>query len=194
MQRFLLMIDHISIFVGKLFGWSVVLLTGVVCYEVYMRYVLSAPTTWAYDFGYILYGTLFMMAGAYALSTHSHVCADVLTRLMSVRKQAAIQVVLYPLFFFPAVLALTYYGYFFVEMSFRIGERSPYSPHGPKLWPFKALIPLAGFFLSLQGIAEFIRAIIALSTGRWPDRVHDVREIGEDTLDEVFAESRGGAK
>lgn len=194
MRRFLFLIDHISIFVGKLFGWSVVILTGVVCYEVFMRYVMNSPTTWAYDMGYILYGTLFMMAGAYALSTHSHVRADVLTRLASVRKQAGIELVLYPLFFFPAVFAMVYYGYNFMEFSMRVGERSPFSPHGPLLWPFKALIPLSGVFLALQGVAEFIRAGIAFRTGRWPDRVHDVREIGEDVLEEVLAKTHGGAK
>jgi TRAP-type mannitol/chloroaromatic compound transport system permease small subunit len=191
MQRFLLLVDHVSIFVGKLFGWSIVLLTGVVCYEVFMRYVIGEPTTWAYDFGYILYGTLFIMAGAYALATHSHVRADVLTRFASVRTQAAIEFVLYLLFFFPAVLAMAYFGSEFAEMAYRVGERSPFSPAGPILWPFKALIPLSGAFLTLQGIAETIRAGIAFRTGRWPDRGHDVREIGEDILEEVLP---GGAK
>lgn len=195
MQRFLFMIDHINIFVGKLFGWSVVLLTGVVCYEVFMRYVIGNPTTWAYDFGYILYGTLFMMAGAYALATHSHVRADVLTRFASVRTQASIEFVLYILFFFPAVLAMMYAGWNFAEMAYRVGERSPFSPAGPILWPFKGLIPLSGFFLTLQGIAEVIRAAIAFRTGRWPERVHDVREIGEDVLEEALEEAiHGGAK
>lgn len=195
MQRFLLMIDHINIFVGKMFAWSVVFLTGVVCYEVFMRYVIGNPTTWAYDFGYILYGALFMMAGAYALATHGHVRADVLTRFASVRTKATIEVVLFPLFFFPAVLAFVYAGTQFTEMAFRVGERSPFSPAGPILWPFKALIPLSGVFLTLQGIAETIRAVIALRTGHWPERVHDVREIGEDVLDEVLEEvAHGGAK
>lgn len=195
MQRFLLTIDHISIFFGKLFGWSIVLLTGVVCFEVFMRYVMGNPTTWAYDFGYILYGTLFIMAGAYALATHSHVRADVLTRFASVRKQAAIEFVLYIFFFFPAVLALAYAGYHFAEMAYRVGERSPYSPAGPLLWPFKGLIPFAGVLLTLQGVAETIRAFIAMRTGKWPERVHDVREIGEEELEGALEEAvHGGAK
>jgi TRAP-type mannitol/chloroaromatic compound transport system permease small subunit len=194
MQRYLLAIDHISIFVGKFFGWTVVLLTGVVCYEVFMRYVMNNPTTWAYDFGYILYGTLFIMAGAYALATNAHVRADVITRLLSIRKQALIQVVLYPLFFFPAVLALTYSGFNFADVSFKIGERSPYSPHGPLLWPFKGLIPLAGFFLTLQGIAELIRAVIAFRTGEWPERASDVRELGDEILEQALTETQGATK
>ncbi len=185
MQRFLLLIDHISIWAGKLFAWSVVLLTAVVCYEVFMRYVMRNPTGWAYDVGYILYGALFIMAGAYALATHSHVRADVLYRLFPVRVQASIDLVLFLVFFMPAVAALIYAGYNFAEVSWRMGERSPYSPAGPPLYHFKALIPLSGVFLALQGIAEIIRCMIAVGTGRWPERVHDVREIEEEVLEQV---------
>lgn len=183
MQRFLLAIDHMSIWAGKLFAWCVVVLTGVVSYEVFMRYVMREPTTWAYDMGYILYGALFIMAGAYALATHSHVRADVIYRLLPIRVQASIDLVLFLVFFMPAVAALMYAGYNFAEMSWRMGERSPYSPAGPPLYHFKALIPLSGFFLGLQGIAEIIRCLITLKTGAWPKRVHDVREIGEDALE-----------
>lgn len=182
MQRFLLFIDHISIWVGKLFAWAVVMLTAVVTYEVFMRYVMHAPTGWAYDVSYILYGALFIMAGAYALSTQAHVRADVLYRLFPTRAQAGLDLVLYLLFFMPAVLALMYAGYHFAQSSWMIGERSPYSPVGPPLYHFKSLIPLAGFFLTLQGIAEIIRCIVTLRTGTWPKRVSDVKEIGEDLL------------
>lgn len=191
MQRFLLTIDHISIWTGKLFAWAAVLLTGVVCYEVFMRYVMRAPTGWAYDMGYILYGALFIMAGAYALATHSHVRADVLYRLLPVRVQGGIDLILYLVFFMPAVAALMYAGYHFAEASWMMGERSPYSPMGPPLYHFKALIPISGFFLALQGIAETIRSAIAIRTGRWPDRVHDVREIGEDLAESAKTEMIG---
>ena len=182
MQRFLFFLDHISIWVGKIFAWSVVILTAVVCYEVFMRYVMRNPTGWAYDTSYILYGALFIMAGAYALATQAHVRADVIYRLFPVRAQAGLDLVLYLIFFMPAVLALMYAGYHFAEAAWRIGERSPYSPHGPPLYHFKSLIPLAGFFLTLQGIAEIIRCIIALYTGAWPRRASDVKEIGEELL------------
>jgi TRAP-type mannitol/chloroaromatic compound transport system permease small subunit len=187
MQRFLFVIDHISIWSGKLFAWAAVLLTGVVCYEVFMRYAIGAPSGWAYDMGYILYGALFIMAGAYALATQSHVRADVLYRLLPVRVQGGIDLVLYLVFFLPAVAALMYAGYHFAEMSWRIGERSPYSPVGPPLYHFKALIPISGFFLALQGIAELIRSAIALGTGKWPPRVHDVRDIGEALIESTLS-------
>lgn len=187
MQRFLITIDHISIWSGKLFAWSVVLLTGVVCVEVFMRYVVGKPTGWAYDMGYILYGALFMMAGAYALATQAHVRADVVYRLMPLRVRASIDLVLFTVFFMPAVLALVYAGYGFAEASWRIGERSPFSPVGPPLYHFKALIPISGVLLSLQGIAEIIRCVIAIKTGRWPERLHDVRDTGDDLRDKVLA-------
>jgi len=177
MQRFLLFIDRVSIWVGKLFAWAVVLLTAVVCYEVFMRYVMGAPTTWAYDAAYILYGTLFIMAGAYALATGSHVRADVVYRLLSPRTQASIEVTLYIVFFLPAVLAFIYAGYQFAETAWVMGERSSFSPAGPPLYHFKSTIPLSGAFLLLQGVAEVIRCVIAIRTGQWPSRVPDVEEI-----------------
>jgi TRAP-type mannitol/chloroaromatic compound transport system permease small subunit len=182
MQRFLFFIDHISIWVGKLFAWAIVLLTGVVTYEVFMRYVMHAPTEWAYDTSYILYGTLFIMAGAYALASQAHVRADVIYRLFPIRAQAGLDLVLYLVFFMPAVLALMYAGYHFAESSWMMRERSSFSPGGPPLYHFKAMIPLSGFFLTLQGIAEIIRCIMALKDGKWPGRVGDVKEIGEDLL------------
>lgn len=185
MQRFLFAIDYMNIYVGKLFAWAVVLLTGVVCFEVFMRYVMGAPTSWAYDVSYILYGALFIMAGAYALATSSHVRADVLYRFAPVRVQAGIDLVLFLFFFMPAVLALMWAGYGFAESSWMMNERSPYSPQGPPLYHFKALIPLSGFFLTVQGIAEIVRCVIALRSGKWPERAHDVREIGEDVLEVV---------
>jgi len=181
MERFALFIDQISIFVGKLFAWCVVLLTGVVCYEVFMRYVMRSPTGWAYDAGYILYGALFIMAGAYALSSVAHVRADVLYRLFPVRVQAGLDLTLFIVFFAPAVAGLMYAGYMFAETSWAIRERSPYSPAGPPLYHFKSLIPLAGFFLALQGLAEIARCILALWTGRWPRRTDDsAKDLADD--------------
>ncbi len=189
MQRFLFFIDHVSIWAGKLFAWAVVLLTGVVCYEVFMRYVVRSPTGWAYDMGYILYGTLFIMAGAYALATQSHVRADVVYRLLPIRVQASIDLILYLVFFLPAVVALVYAGYKFAQVSWMMGERSPYSPMGPPLYHFKALIPISGALLALQGVAEIIRSGITIATGQRPDRVHDVRDIGEELIESL--QSRG---
>jgi TRAP-type mannitol/chloroaromatic compound transport system permease small subunit len=185
MQRLLFFVDQLSTWAGKLFAWSVVLLTGVVTYEVFMRYVLGKPTAWAYDTAYILYGALFIMAGAYALSQNGHVRGDVLYRLFPVRMQASIDLVLYFIFFFPGILALIYSGYGFARMSWMMGERSSFSPGGPPLYHFKSLIPLAGFFLLLQGLAEVVRCIQAIRSGEWPRRLHDVEEIEADMIEEI---------
>ncbi|WP_181703090.1 TRAP transporter small permease subunit [Chthonobacter albigriseus] len=185
MQRFLFFVDAVSTLVGKAFGWCVVILTFVVSYEVFVRYVLGRPTTWAYDISYIMYGTLFMMAGAYALSRNSHVRADLVYRLLPVRAQGALDLVLYILFFFPGVIALVYSGYGFAKFAWMINEHSSSSPNGPPLYHFKTVIPVAGFFLLLQGIAETIRAGIALKTGVWPRRPHDVEELETQIIADV---------
>jgi TRAP-type mannitol/chloroaromatic compound transport system permease small subunit len=182
MQRFLVLVDSISTWVGKIFSWCIVLLTGVVSYEVFVRYVLGQPTTWAYDMSYILYGTLFMMTGAYALSRNAHVRGDVVYRFFPVKTQASIDLVLYIIFFFPGVIALVYSGYAFAAFAWLIKERSSFSPSGPPLYHFKSVIPIAAFFLLLQGIAETIRCAIALRTGVWPQRLHDVEELEKELL------------
>jgi TRAP-type mannitol/chloroaromatic compound transport system permease small subunit len=186
MQDNLLLIDRISTFAGKVFAWCVVIMTVAICYEVFMRYVMRAPTTWAYDAGYMLYGALFVMAGAYALATGAHVRGDVLYRLFPTRWQAGIDLVLYILFFFPAILALIYAGWIFAERSWTMGEISSASPAGLPVYHFKALIPLAACFLLLQGIAEVIRCVLCLKNGYWPSRVQDVKDIDASTAQEYI--------
>ena len=177
MNRLLFLIDAISTWVGKLFSWCILLLTFVVSYEVFMRYVLNAPTSWAYDTSYILYGSLFVMCGAYLLSRNGHVRGDFLYKMWPPRRQAAVDLVLYIIFFFPAALTLIYSGYGFAKMSWMMNEHSSFTPDGPPIYPFKTLIPLAGFFLLLQGIAETARCVLCLKTGEWPQRLHDVEEL-----------------
>ncbi len=177
MERVLFLIDRLSTWAGKLFAWAVLVLTFTVSYEVFMRYVMGQPTAWAYDSAYILYGALFIMAGAYTLSQNGHVRGDVVYRLWPVRVQAGIDLVLYLLFFFPGIIALVYSGYGFAKLSWLVQERSSFSPDGPPLYHFKSLIPIAGALLLLQGLAELARAAIALKTGRWPRRLHDVHEV-----------------
>lgn len=189
MQRFLFFIDGVSTFVGKLFAWSIIGLTGVVCYEVFVRYVLGRPTNWAYDMSYIFYGMLFMMAGAYALSRNSQVRADIIYRLLPVRTQGALDLVLYIVFFFPGVIALIYSGYGFAALSWMMNEHSSSSPNGPPLFHFKSLIPLAGTFLLLQGVAETLRAIIAMRTGVWPRRPHDVEELEVQLVEKAHGDT-----
>lgn len=184
MQRFLIFADQVSTWVGKTFAWSIVVLTLAVSYEVFSRYLLGRPTTWAYDISYILYGTLFMMAGAYALSRNSHVRGDFLYRQWKPRTQASLDLVLYFIFFLPGVLAFIYSGYGFAKLSWMMNEHSSFSPAGPPIYPFKALIPVAGCLLLLQGIAEIIRCVITIRTGTWPQRLHDVEELERVILEQ----------
>lgn len=191
MQKLLLFVDSLSTWVGKTFSWSILVLTFVTVYDVTARYVFTAPTGWAYDTEYICYGTLFMMAGAYAVSRNAHVRGDFVSRMLPVRVQAVIEFVLYFLFFFPGMLALLYSGFDFFHMSYLDNEHSSSSPTGPPIWPFKGIIPLAAFFLILQGIVEVIRSVIAMRTGAWPQRLHDVEELEKIILEEAKAGMSG---
>ena len=154
----------------------------VVVYEVFVRYVFRAPTTWGYDVSYMLYGTLFMMAGAYTLSRNGHVRGDFLYRNFPPRRQAWFDLVLYVLFFFPAIFAFMISGWTFFADSFRQNERSMFSPTGPVIWPFKFLIPVVGLLLLLQGLAEVVRCWRCIQTGEWPRRFSDVEELEQQVL------------
>jgi TRAP-type mannitol/chloroaromatic compound transport system permease small subunit len=162
---------------GKIFAWCILILTLAVSYEVFVRYALRAPTAWAYDVSYIMYGALFIMAGAYTVSRDGHVRGDVVYRLWRPRVQAMVDLVLYILFYFPAVLALIYSGYVFAHLAWRFGETSVYSPASIPIWQLKALIPIAGVVLALQGISEIVRCWRCIKTGVWPARYHDVEEM-----------------
>jgi TRAP-type mannitol/chloroaromatic compound transport system permease small subunit len=176
MTRFLLFIDTLSLWVGKAFAWLILVLTLGVSYEVFVRYVLGAPTTWAFDFSYITYGALFLMAGAYTLSRNGHVRADVVYRLWKPRTQASMDLLLYIIFFLPAVLAFIYSGWNYAAMSIRFREVSIFSPAGVPVFPLKTLVPVTGVLLLLQGIAEIIRCVICIRDGAWPQRLQDVEE------------------
>ena len=193
MQRLLILVDQISTWVGHIFAWCILILTFAVSYEVFSRYVLKHPTTWAYDTAYILYGTLFMMAGAYALSRNAHVRGDFLYRTWSPRVQAGLDLVLYFLFFFPGIFALVYSGYGFAKLSWMMNEHSSFTPGGPPIYPFKTVVPIAAAFLALQGIAEVIRCVICLRTGKWPRRLHDVEEL-EKVIIEQHQTEDGAAR
>ena len=182
MQRLLLGIDRLSTLVGQTFAWCILLLTGVVVYEVFVRYVFRAPTTWGYDVSYMLYGTLFMMAGAYALSRNGHVRGDFLYRNFPPRQQAWFDLVLYVLFFFPAIFAFMISGWTFFADSLRQNERSMFSPTGPVIWPFKFLIPVVGALLLLQGLVEVVRCWRCIREGEWPQRLSDVEELEQKIL------------
>jgi TRAP-type mannitol/chloroaromatic compound transport system permease small subunit len=186
-QRFLHTVDAISTWMGKAAAWLILFLTAQVCIEVFKRYILNTPTAWIYDANNMLYGTVFMMAGAYALAQNAHVRGDFLYGSMRPRTQAALDLILYIVFFLPGIAALLYAGYHFAEISWRIGEHSSVMAEGPPIYPFKTIIPIAGALIILQGFAEIVRCVICLRTGAWPSRLHDVQEM--DVLKEQLAQS-----
>ena len=182
MQNLFLAIDRISTFVGHLFAWLVVGLTGLIGYEVFSRYVFNNPHAWAFDAQIMLYGTMFMMAGAYTLAKNGHVRGDILYGFLKPRTQAIFDLVLYIVFFIPGVVALAYAGYSFAADSWRILEHSSITADGPPLYPFKTILPIAGVFLLLQGLVEIFRCIVCIKQGEWPSREQDVEEVDVDAL------------
>jgi TRAP-type mannitol/chloroaromatic compound transport system permease small subunit len=188
----LLGVDRLNTVIGKAAGWLILVLTLAISYEVFSRYALRAPTEWAFDVSYILYGALFLLAGPYALARNGHVRGDFLYRAWPPRRQAAMDLALYVLFFFPGILALAYAGYNFAAMSWMMGEHSSNSPNGPPLYHFKSLIPLVGGLMILQGLVEVARCVICLRTGEWPRRLSDVEETEQKLL--AKAESIGDTR
>lgn len=186
-QHFLNTVDAISTWVGKAAAWLIIGLMALVCVEVFKRYILNMPTAWIFDASNMFYGTLFMLAGAYALAQNAHVRGDFLYSSMRPRTQATLDLVLYIVFFLPGITALLYAGYDYAALSWRIGEHSNVTAEGPPIYHFKTVIPLAGALLLLQGVAEIVRCIVCLRTGRWPSRSKDVEEI--DVVEEQLARS-----
>jgi TRAP-type mannitol/chloroaromatic compound transport system permease small subunit len=184
MQNLLLAVDRFSTWIGKAFAWSIVGLTLLISWEVFSRYVLNKPHAWVLDAQIMLYGTLFMTAGAYTLSKNGHVRGDVLYGFFRPRTQAAIDLVLYVLFFLPGIVALTWAGWNFAQDSLAIREQT-FSADALPLYPFKFIIPIAGAVLLLQGIVEIVRCAICLRDGEWPSRDEDVEEVDVDKLKEM---------
>jgi TRAP-type mannitol/chloroaromatic compound transport system permease small subunit len=182
MQSTLLFIDRLSTWIGQAFSWLIVGLTLQVTWEVFSRYALDAPHSWAFDAMIMFYGTLFMMAGAYTLSKNGHVRGDVLYGFFPPRLQAALDLILYIAFFVPGVIALVWAGYRYAGESWAINEHSNITADGPPIYPFKTVIPIAGAVLLLQGIVEIIRCIICLKQGYWPSREQDVEEVDVEKL------------
>ena len=181
MNRFILIVDSFTAWVGKAFAWCILLLTAGVAYEVFVRYALRDPTSWAFDLSYMMYGSLFMMAGAYTLSRDGHVRGDVLFRLWKPKVQAAIEVTLYFLFFFPGIIAFIMAGADYAAESwsynYGTGEVSINSPANVPISQFKTVLPVAAGLLFLQGLAQVCRCIVCLKTGVWPEHLEDVEEL-----------------
>ncbi len=185
MQKILLFVDKISTWVGQAFSWLIVALTLHISWEVFSRYVLDHPRAWAFDAMIMMYGTLFMMAGAYTLAKSGHVRGDVIYGFFTPRAQAILDLTLYIVFFIPGIVALTYAGYFYASESWAINEHSNITAEGPPVYPFKTVIPLAGAFVLVQGIVEIIRCVICIKQGEWPLREADVQEVDVEKLKEM---------
>ena len=183
-NRFIYGVDQLSKTVGHAFAWCLMILTLGTTYEVIVRYVFNAPTSWAFDFSYLMYGAMFFMAGAYTLSRGGHVRADMFYRLWQPKTQATVEVILYFLFFFPGVLALVFSGWAYGFESMRIRESSVNSPAGVPIWPLKMLIPMGAALLTLQGVAEVLRCLQCIRTNEWPQRLHDVEELEKQLIEE----------
>ncbi len=181
MQTLMMAVDRLTTFVGRLFAWAIAVLTLLVSWEVFSRYFLNHPHPWALDAQIMLYGTLFMMAGAYTLAHQGHVRGDVLYGALKPRTQASIDLVLFIFFYLPGVLALTWAGWTYANESLAIRENT-FSPDPLPLYPFKFVIPAAGFLLLLQGIVEILRCVVCLREGTWPPRMKDVEEIDLEEL------------
>ena len=186
-QRILFGADRISTWAGKAAAWLIILLMTVVCIEVFKRYILNAPDAWIYDINNMMYGTLFMMCGAYTLSQNAHVRGDFLYGSMKPRTQASLDLALYLVFFLPGIAALVYAGYDYAGDSWRINEHSNVTANGPPVYHFKSVIPLAGALVMLQGLAEIARCVVCIKTGKWPERLKDVEEI--DVVEQQLAGS-----
>ena len=184
MQSFMLSVDRLSTFIGKFFAWTVVALTALICWEVFSRYALNKPHAWVLDAQIMLYGTLFMTAGAYTLSKNGHVRGDVLYGFFRARTQATLDLILYVIFFLPGIVALTWAGWNFAQKSLAIREQT-FSADALPLYPFKFIIPIAGGALLLQGVVEMLRCAVCIRDGEWPSREHDVEEVDVEKLKEM---------
>jgi TRAP-type mannitol/chloroaromatic compound transport system permease small subunit len=184
MQKILLAVDRISTWVGQLFAWLIVLLTLLICWEVFSRYALNKPHGWVLDAQIILYGSLFMMAGAYTLAKNNHVRGDVLYGFFRPTTQAWVDLILYIVFFLPGVFAMAWAGWTFAADAVAIREQT-FSADPLPIYPFKAIIPIAAFMLLAQGLVEIVRCIACIKTGAWPSREQDVEEVDVEKLKEM---------
>ena len=193
MRGFIHFADTLSTSVGKAFSWCIVILMGGTCYEVVMAYAFNAPTLWNFDFSLQMYGAIFMMAGAYTLSTEAHVRGDVIYRLFKSRTQAWLDLVLYFIFFFPGVMALAFYGYEYAALAWKIKETSWSSPAQIQIYMVKSMIPAAGVLLIIQGISEVFRSIICIKEGEWPARMVVAEETEKILMKKAESEDQKDA-
>lgn len=187
MQKVMLVVDEISTYVGKAAAWMIILLMGMVCFDVVRRYIFNHPSAWIFDVSTMVYGATFMLCGAYALAQDAHVRGDFLYGSMKPRTQATLDLILYVVFFLPGIAALCYAGVEFASDSWRIQEHSSITADGPPIYHFKTMIPIAGAMVMLQGVIEILRCTVCLRTGEWPSRLKDAEEI--DVVEQQLAAS-----
>ncbi|MCF8512336.1 MAG: TRAP transporter small permease subunit [Rhodobacteraceae bacterium] len=192
MIGFIRFADSLSAWFGKAFAWLIVLMAVGTGYEVFVRYVLNSPTAWALDLSFIMYGTLFMMGGAYTLSRGGHVRGDFLYRLWQPRTQAKVDLVLYLVFFFPGVMALILSGWKYASRSWSYAEVSINSPAGIPIYQFKTVMVAAGLLLFIQGIAQLLRCIHAIRTNEWIKADEDVMETEDILIQKAHQAETGG--
>ena len=185
MRAYINFADQFVVWIGRAFAWGIFILTAAVMYEVIMRYFFNAPTLWAFDFTIQMYGAVFMMGGASAISTKTHVKADMYYNKLSEKGQAILDLVLFIFFYAPGVFALTYAGYFYAKKAWIVHETSWNSPAQIQIYFSKSLIPIAGLLLLIIGISEIFRCIICIKTGKWPERIDDVEETEKMILRKI---------
>lgn len=185
MRAYINFADQFVVWIGRAFAWGIFILTAAVMYEVIMRYFFNAPTLWAFDFTIQMYGAVFMMGGASAMSTKTHVKADMYYNKLSEKGQAILDLVLFICFYAPGVFALTYAGYFYAKKAWIVHETSWNSPAQIQIYFSKSLIPIAGLLLVIIGISEIFRCIICIKTGKWPERIDDVEETEKMILRKI---------
>ncbi len=160
-------IDKFTEITGKAVAWLVVPMVGGLVYEVFSRYFFHAPTIWAFDTTYMLYGTLFMLGSAYTLMRGGHIRTDMLYRLWSPRVQGTVDAACYILFFFPGMLFFLFAGWDYAAYSWSIQEKAAFGAWGPPVYPFKSVIPLTAVLLLIQGVSELLKSLYAARKGEW---------------------------
>ena len=185
MKAYINFADQFVVWIGRAFAWCIFILTAAVMYEVIMRYFFNAPTLWSFDFTIQMYGAVFLMGGASAISTKTHVRADMYYNKLSEKGQAILDLVLFICFYAPGVFALTYAGYFYAKKAWIVHETSWNSPAQIQIYFSKSLIPIAGLLLLIIGISEIFRCIICIKTGKWPQRIDDVEETEKMILRKI---------
>ena len=168
MANSIVKIDKFSKWVGNIVCWILMPLIFAMTYEVLARKLFLAPTIWAYDISRFLYGALFMLGAAYALSKGVHIRADFLYRNFKIKNQGLIDFWLYLLFYFPGLIVFLYMTIGFVGESIQRGERGMDTTWMPYMWPIKTCLLIGIIFLLVQGVSELLKSYWAAKKGEWP--------------------------